>query len=498
MADAAPQVQANQAQNPANALLNLVGKKDNTKDVADQFRALVAVLAGGKVDQAALINANLVKADKGGNAAADPLKALQTVAAKLAGPKTANATDEAQQPALTAEQISQLSALFVQFPNLQALLTCKIDPKTLQEITDTLAAGKMPDLGKFNLSPQQNELLSNIIKQPDAAEQMGQFMTAMKAMPHTADGQVAMDDVMKKLVAAAEALKDTGKKIHEVKNSLQEANEKTDKATAVIQQASEKAVDNVVGLQGKRFDPVQMVNGKLVMAHQHGDEKPLADVVAAPAKALPNPKFVVDFANPPEQPIENMVLDVTPKPASDVVALAQNAASTLQTSQMSLLNSGSIETYATLQARVAGNMHPAAMQVALQIQQNAQIAKNNQMIMQLYPEELGKIQVSLKFEGNRVSARIASEKQETLDLLKSDAGALNKALQAAGLNTDAGSLEFSLGQNFQNSAQADKNKSGKGNEFGTMLANDIPETHVTELRPIQPMMLEPGKVDVKL
>lgn len=70
--------------------------------------------------------------------------------------------------------------------------------------------------------------------------------------------------------------------------------------------------------------------------------------------------------------------------------------------------------------------------------------------IRLDPPELGRIDVRLEIDhkGN-TTTKLIVERSETLDLLQRDARGLEKALQSAGLKTDAGGLEFSLRQDTQ-------------------------------------------------
>jgi flagellar hook-length control protein FliK len=67
--------------------------------------------------------------------------------------------------------------------------------------------------------------------------------------------------------------------------------------------------------------------------------------------------------------------------------------------------------------------------------------------IRLDPPELGRVDVRLEVDRNgNVSTKLTVERPETLDLMQRDARALERALQQAGLKTDAGGLEFSLRQ----------------------------------------------------
>jgi hypothetical protein len=65
--------------------------------------------------------------------------------------------------------------------------------------------------------------------------------------------------------------------------------------------------------------------------------------------------------------------------------------------------------------------------------------------IRLKPEALGRVDVRLELgpEG-RVVATVTADQRHTLELLRSDARSLERALQEAGLQTDSGSLNFNL------------------------------------------------------
>src|SRR3546814_18557062 len=77
----------------------------------------------------------------------------------------------------------------------------------------------------------------------------------------------------------------------------------------------------------------------------------------------------------------------------------------------------------------------------------------DQISIKLHPAELGRIEVKLENASDgTLRAVISAERTETLDLLQRDARGLERALQAAGVKTDSGSLSFNLrgqGQNHE-------------------------------------------------
>ena len=65
--------------------------------------------------------------------------------------------------------------------------------------------------------------------------------------------------------------------------------------------------------------------------------------------------------------------------------------------------------------------------------------------IRLDPPDLGRIEVQLNVDSSgRATSHLVVDRPDTLDLLRRDAPALERALQSAGLTTDDGSLQFSL------------------------------------------------------
>ncbi len=111
----------------------------------------------------------------------------------------------------------------------------------------------------------------------------------------------------------------------------------------------------------------------------------------------------------------------------------------------------------------------AADQVSVQLGK-AVPGKNDQMIINLKPVELGSVEVKLDFGADgRVQASIMAERPETLEMLQKDHRALERALNDAGLQTDAGSLSFNLkgqGQGGNQRQFAGYNQPGGGRGKG--------------------------------
>jgi hypothetical protein len=69
------------------------------------------------------------------------------------------------------------------------------------------------------------------------------------------------------------------------------------------------------------------------------------------------------------------------------------------------------------------------------------------LFVQLEPPALGRVEVRLEFgRDNRVTALIAADRHDTLDLLQRDSRGLERTLQDAGVRLGEGGLSFSLRQ----------------------------------------------------
>jgi flagellar hook-length control protein FliK len=120
-----------------------------------------------------------------------------------------------------------------------------------------------------------------------------------------------------------------------------------------------------------------------------------------------------------------------------------------------------------------GVPHSAADQVSVQLGK-AVPGKNDQMVINLKPVELGSVEVKLDFGADgRVQASIMAERPETLEMLQKDHRALERALNDAGLQTDPGSLSFNLkgqgqGGNQRQFAGYNQPGAGRGKGFARM------------------------------
>ncbi|TWA79187.1 flagellar hook-length control protein FliK [Azospirillum brasilense] len=133
-------------------------------------------------------------------------------------------------------------------------------------------------------------------------------------------------------------------------------------------------------------------------------------------------------------------------------------------------------------------------QVAVHISKNVSDG-NDQFTINLRPAELGRIDIKLDIgQDGRVTASVAVEKAQTLELLQRDSRNLERALQDAGLKADSNSLNFSLrgegGQSFQESGrQGGSGRRGRGFGGGTGEVEDAQAAYT--------LTLAPGRVDIQ-
>jgi hypothetical protein len=111
---------------------------------------------------------------------------------------------------------------------------------------------------------------------------------------------------------------------------------------------------------------------------------------------------------------------------------------------------------------------PPHEQIAVQIQ-NAMQNGNSRLTVSLHPAELGRVEVKLDIDKEKnVSATVIVDRPATLDLLRNDSKALERALQDAGLQTGSGSLSFNLRDgNGQNGSTAQNGTGTGGSGLGT-------------------------------
>lgn len=127
-------------------------------------------------------------------------------------------------------------------------------------------------------------------------------------------------------------------------------------------------------------------------------------------------------------------------------------------------------------ARGQANTPPVADQVQVHVRR-AVDEGTDRITIKLEPADLGRVHVKIDMAHDSAAKLIiTAERADTLDMLQRDARDLVRALQHAGIKTDAGSLEFSLqqGQQFASQQQGDGRASGMGGgESGEQASGEV-------------------------
>ena len=147
--------------------------------------------------------------------------------------------------------------------------------------------------------------------------------------------------------------------------------------------------------------------------------------------------------------------------------------------------------------RAGAPLTPASEQVLMYVRQLAN-QKQTQLSVQLHPAELGRINIRLDFaDGGKVKARVVADRAETLDMLQADRHGLEQALAAAGLDLDAGGMEFSLHQGNGDGPEG-RTSQQAGFGGGIIPANDLLSLQDESITQGGQIDLASGVVNVKI
>ncbi len=140
-----------------------------------------------------------------------------------------------------------------------------------------------------------------------------------------------------------------------------------------------------------------------------------------------------------------------------------------------------------------------ATQVASGIVRHLQNGQT-QFQMRLDPPELGRIDVDLKVaHDGRVHAHLIVDRPETLDLFMRDQRGLERALQNAGLDTNADNLSFSLNDNGsqQSGFSRDDSEQAYSGDTAGPAADDVPD--ISDSQTIQmAVRAQQGGLDIRI
>lgn len=150
----------------------------------------------------------------------------------------------------------------------------------------------------------------------------------------------------------------------------------------------------------------------------------------------------------------------------------------------------------------AVGLPPAIEQVAVQLHKMAKDGADT-MVIQLRPQELGKIEIKLEFAkdgSNMVTGTITADQQKTLDMLQKDASGLQRALQDAGLRADSSNLQFNLRSDGQQNAfmQNMNGQERKGSNAGSFEQQNLSGAEMKIDVAEDVAYLVPGRVNLRV
>lgn len=166
------------------------------------------------------------------------------------------------------------------------------------------------------------------------------------------------------------------------------------------------------------------------------------------------------------------------------------------TGQISQANSSAAasKTVQAQSARPAALANQASVQVAFELGRAAHQGLNR-LSMHLHPAELGRVDVRIEVASDgRAMAHVVVDRPETLDALQRDARSLERALSDAGLQTDSGSLNFSLRQDPGDSQDTASGSQGSGSGSGDLAADDAVAVDAAEL----PQIVSDRALDIRV
>ncbi|MDO8288612.1 MAG: flagellar hook-length control protein FliK [Parvibaculum sp.] len=204
------------------------------------------------------------------------------------------------------------------------------------------------------------------------------------------------------------------------------------------------------------------ITGKEGLGHEAAAKMADKSDTKASAAQQPNPATQPQNAatNSPAQNFAKMLASATGGEITSVTSTSTSAGAPASLSDLQNVSSSSqSQSSSTATVRIGtlpGQNTPTqvpAMAIALQVARNLQKGVNR-FDIRLDPAEMGRIDVRMEVKKNgTVEAHLTVERPETLDLLRRDATALQQALNDAGLQADADSLNFSLRDDNANNAQ---------------------------------------------
>jgi len=357
----------------------------------------------------------------------------KTVVAKEDGDATSVA--DAKQ-AKDDEDMAAMLAALVPFTETKAKVATGTETKETKAETkgdgETPVADKTSETAPIDLGAalanQQGVLLQAKAKTGDASSSKDKVAATAKALSAISEGAQAQQ-----AVAQAAQKEDVAAQTDKIK-----ASSKEDEAAPVSLYS--KMVDDTKSLsQGAGANEPKNLSQAFANGAQSSDASQVS--LAAAAQAVVNAASQNGAAG----------MTGTEESASGAVqaAGATKAAPTTLPTGEGVRSAGSYDFASQLSATRVTKGGPAGLpqaveQVAVQLNKAAKDGVD-EITIQLRPAELGKIEVKLSFGADKtVTGTVIAENQATLDMLQKDSGSLQRALQDAGLQANAGCMEFSL------------------------------------------------------
>ncbi|WP_420414110.1 flagellar hook-length control protein FliK [Roseibium sp.] len=156
-----------------------------------------------------------------------------------------------------------------------------------------------------------------------------------------------------------------------------------------------------------------------------------------------------------------------------------------------------------LQTPTQAQSSQVATQVAVEMARNLKNAQTR-FQMRFDPPELGRVDVNMKVAADgSVQAHLIVERPETLDMFLRDQRGLERALEAAGLNTNSNDLQFSLkqeaGQQFASGEDHQQNQSGQSSSGKDGAADDGAAGEIIDRELLQMTLAEQrGGLDIRI
>lgn len=169
-------------------------------------------------------------------------------------------------------------------------------------------------------------------------------------------------------------------------------------------------------------------------------------------------------------PLQSQQTQPQPQAQTSVAAIQPASQPQTQTTAGTTAVSQHVQVGAQDASSAANTVNALAVAIAAKSQSG-----NKQFDIRLDPPELGRVEVRLSIDQNgKAQASLSADQPSTLNLLKTDAPILTRALRDAGLNVAQNGLNFSLrGQDRQNSSGGSSPRSSRSSGLSLIATSAI-------------------------